>query len=485
MVTAQPTPDSARRLARENRRFFEIPSSTLLDRLLRLAPERSKVLAEPPPGSGLRPVVGDMALPFVGNGLAFLRWGPALQLDLYRRFGPVSWCKPLGNTTVFVTGPEATQVVVSNKDKAFGQGWDYYIERFFPRGLLLLQFDEHMFHRRLMQHAFTRDRLDWYFAELTTLADTAIARWPADRELQLYPTIKSLTLEIAGEIFMAADVGPERDRLNDAFVACTRAPLSVIRFPIPGGHWRAGIKGRKVLEEYFYRMLPSKRESVEGDFFSALCHAETEDGERFSDEDVVDHMIFLIMAAHDTSTITATTVAYYLGKHPEWQDRVRAEVLARPAGPLDIAALEQLKTLEMVIKECLRLVAPVPGLVRKTVKDTEILGQYIPAGVTVAVDNWVNHLLPEYWTEPEQFDPDRFSDERREDKSHRYAWVPFGAGAHKCIGMHFGMLEVKTILDAMLRNYEWTIPADYEMPWSYSSMPFPRDGAPVVLHRRG
>lgn len=477
MVTVQ-------RFESENQKLLEISTTRLIDKLLRRVPIRNAVLAEPPVGSGLKPVVGDLALPIVGNGFGWFRWGPALQLELYRRYGPVSWSKSLGNATVFVAGPEATQVVVSNKDKVFGQGWDWFIGPFFNRGLLLLEFDEHMFHRRLMQQAFTRDRLQWYFTELAGLADTAISQWTPERRLPLYPTIKNLTLDIAADIFMDSDVGDERAQLNDAFIACTHAGLSVVRWPIPGGHWRAGLKGRKVLEEYFFRMLPAKRESVDGDFFSALCHAVTDDGERFSDADVVNHMIFLIMAAHDTTTTTATTVAYYLGKHPEWQDRVRAEVLARGDAPLDMATLEGMHDLEMVIKESMRLVAPVPGLVRKTVCDTEVLGHYIPAGVTVTVDHWVNHLLPEYWTDPKRFDPDRFSEQRREDKSHKFAWMPFGGGVHKCIGMHFGMLEVKTILDAMLRNFEWTIPADYEIPWSYSSMPFPRDDAPMTLHRR-
>ncbi|WP_338079939.1 cytochrome P450 [Antrihabitans stalactiti] len=482
MVIAQHGPVD---LGSENRQFFEIPRNRPLDiALAAMTPERAAILAKPPRGSGLQPVVGDLGMPFIGHGLGWLRWGPAQQLDLYRKYGPVSWEKPLGNKTVLVTGPDATQVVVNNKDKAFGQGWDYYIGPFFPRGLLLLQFEEHMFHRRLMQHAFTRDRLAAYFHDLTRLVDDAVGQWEPNRQLPSYPTIKAMTLDIAAEIFMDADVGPERDRLNDAFIACTHAALAVVRHPVPGGNWRRGLQGRKVLEEYFYRMLPTKRASREDDMFSALCHAQTEDGRRFSDADVVNHMIFLVMAAHDTSTTTATTAAYYLGKHPEWQERARAEALARGDAPLDMVGLEGMPTLELVIKECLRLVAPVPGLVRKTVKDTEILGRYVPAGVMVSVDHWVNHLLPEYWSDPQRFDPDRFSEKRREDKSHRYAWMPFGAGAHKCIGMHFGMLEVKTILDAMLRNFEWTVPSDYRIPWSFSSMPFPRDGAPITLQRR-
>ncbi|MCX5044392.1 cytochrome P450 [Aldersonia sp. NBC_00410] len=482
MVTAGHRPHAT---PPENARLVGLSRDGLVDRVLHAIPNRTGELAAPPQGSGLRPVPGDRGLPILGHGLSYLRWGPAQQLDVHRRSGPVSYSKPMFTPTVFVCGPEATAVVVANKDKAFGQGWDFYIGPFFKRGLLLLEFDEHMFHRRLMQQAFTRPRLEGYVEELARVTDAAVGRWPTDRTVELYPTIKALTLDVAADIFMDADVGIERQRLNDAFMACTHAALAYVRIAIPGGKWRAGVNGRKVLEEYFYRQLPAKRASSGNDFFAALCHAVDEDGNRFSDEDVVNHMIFLIMAAHDTTTTTATTVAYYLGKHPAWQQRVREESLARGDGPIDIATLESMTALELVVKESMRLVAPVPGLVRRSVHDTEILGHYIPKGVLVDVGHWVNHLLPEYWTRPEVFDPDRFAEPRREDKSHKFAWMPFGAGAHKCIGMHFGMLETKAIIDAMVRHYEWRLPADYEVPWSFTTIPYPRDGAPVVLRRRG
>lgn len=94
-----------------------------------------------------------------------------------------------------------------------------------------------------------------------------------------------------------------------------------------------------------------------------------------------------------------------------------------------------------MIKESLRLTAPVPSLARRTVADTEVLGHHLPAGTLVSVSPNVNHYAPEYWTAPRRFDPDRFGPARREDKSHRYAWMPFGGGAHKCIGMRLARVR--------------------------------------------
>ena len=98
----------------------------------------------------------------------------------------------------------------------------------------------------------------------------------------------------------------------------------------------------------------------------------------------------------------------------------------------------------------------------------------------------MNHWLPELWTEPKKFDPERFTEPRAEHKRHRYAFAPFGGGAHKCIGMVFGQLEIKTIIHRLLRKYrlELTRP-DYQARWDYGGMPVPIDGMPIVLHPLG
>jgi len=163
-----------------------------------------------------------------------------------------------------------------------------------------------------------------------------VAAW----SFHVYPALKQLTLDIAARVFMASEFGGRQAALNKAFVDTVRAGTSMIRFAMPGGRWNAGLRGRRVLEDFFRHNVPAKRESDSNDLFAGLCHARDDNGDAFSDDDVVNHMIFLMMAAHDTSTITTTTAAYYLGKNPEWQDRVRAECLAAGPGPLDIEALE-------------------------------------------------------------------------------------------------------------------------------------------------
>ncbi|MFD4637371.1 cytochrome P450 [Lentzea sp. NPDC058436] len=451
----------------------------LESRALRGGSARTKHLAEPPPGSGLRAVPGDAGLPLVGQGLEWMRYGPRFERARVTRYGPVSWMKAFGMKMAMVGGADATQAVLTNKDKAFSQsGWNLFFDPFFKRGLLMLD-AEHLQHRRIMQQAFTRPRLAGYAGVAGQVVRAGLADLP-DR-FTVHPAMARLTMGIGSQVFMASALETNEPVLQ-AFRAAVDGTTALARFSVPGGKWQAGSRGRKMLEEYFTAALPGKRSSDGSDLFSVLASAQDEDGQRFTDTEIVDHMIFLMVAALDTSATTATAAMYYLARHPEWQERARAESVALGPAP-DIDGLDQLTTLDLVVKESLRLVAPVPTFVRRTVRDVDLTGYHLPAGTTTIVMPAANHYDPAYWREPDAFDPDRFAEPRREDQAHRFAFVPFGGGAHKCIGMVLGFLEVKTILHELLLRHRWRLPEGYRMRWDWSNTPVPTGGLPVHLDR--
>jgi cytochrome P450 len=445
--------------------------------------ERGKPFAVPPGGSGLRPVPGDSGPPVVGYTFRYLRDPLAFGRERYETYGPVSWASAFGVKLVSLMGPDAAEVALANRDKAFsnGGGWEYFIGPFFRRGLMLLDFEEHLHHRRIMQQAFTNDRMAGYLAAMNSGIERGLGRWEPRDGFLVLRAMKQLTLDLATETFMGAELGATSERVNRAFVATVRAGTAFVRFPMPGGRWFRGLRGRRVLEEFLTGYLPAKRAGDGEDLFTALCHARSDDGHTFSDEDVINHMIFLLMAAHDTSTITTTSMSYYLAKNPEWQDRVREESLALGKAVLDYDDIEKMTALDLVMKESLRLISPVPALARRAVKDTEVLGHYVPKGALTAVGIGFTHHIPEYWPDPERFDPERFAEHRREDKVHQHAWEPFGTGAHKCIGMRFGSVEIKAIMHQLVRRYRWSVPDGYEMPIDATSLPVPADGLPVKL----
>ncbi|MDG3008810.1 cytochrome P450 [Rhodococcus sp. D2-41] len=448
------------------------------------------VLAPPPVGSDLRAVPGVGGIGVVET-LRAMHDPRGVQRERYRRLGPVSWSSTLGVPVVGLQGPDAAQAVLVNRDEAFASGpaWGYFIGPFFRRGLMLLDFDEHHHHRMIMQDAFGRPQLRGYLDAMGPGIERGLDGWLPGAGFRVYPHLKQLTLDLAVDAFLGLPLDPgEQDRLNAAFVDTVRAGTAIVRHRVPGLRWSRGLRGRAVLEDFFHGALPGKRAAAEcgdgtADLFAQLCRAESADGHRFDDADVVNHMIFALMAAHDTTTITMTSMAYFMAKHPRWQERAREQSVALDRPVLDYADLERMDVLDMVMRESLRMCPPVPAIPRRTVADTEVFGYFLPAGTFVAVANYTNHFLPEYWPEPDRFDPERFAPDRREDRVHRYAWAPFGGGAHKCIGMYFGMLEVKSVFHQLLRRFRWTVPDDYRWPLDVTSLPRPRDGLPVTLSR--
>ena len=194
-----------------------------------------------------------------------------------------------------------------------------------------------------MQEAFTRPRLEAYQGQIERDhrphgPDLADGRADA----ACTPRSRTLSLDVATEIFMGAEPNDETHGLTRR--SSTRAgrdrpdPHQVPAAPDPV---EQGPGGRKVLDAYFRAQIPAKRASDDDDLFAALCHVETDDGMKFTDDDIVSHMIFLMMAAHDTSTITATAMTYYFAKHPEWQDKARAESLALGTAAADRSTSRQ------------------------------------------------------------------------------------------------------------------------------------------------
>lgn len=449
-------------------------------------PRPCKPLAEPPAGSGLKPVMGDAGLPLIGNTLEALSDPLASTMRRFEKYGPVSWSGSLNMKVVTLVGPEAVECAWMNRAKAFSseQGWEPMIGPFFRRGIMLLDFGEHMHHRRIMQQAFAKPRLVGYLDLMTPHIAKTLANWEVGRGFPMYTQAKELLLSLASEVFVGSTLGAdENHRLEDAFEAAVHGGQAIIRSDVGNFTWARGLRGRELLQDYFRSEIPSRRAGNGDDLFSVLCHSHDDEGNSFTDEDIVNHMIFVMMAAHDTSTIALSMMTHYLGRNPQWQQRLRDESRALGKDTLDYEDQDALPSLDLAFKETLRINAPVGMLFRKAIADTDILGHYIPAGALIAIHPWASMLREEWWPNPTLWDPERFSPERREDKIHRFAWSPFGGGAHKCIGLYFGGMEVKSILHQMLLNFEWSVPADYRLDLEYGTGPTPADGLPIDMRR--
>ena len=422
-------------------------------------------------------------LPLVGNLPKFLR-DPLENARSLEVHGNVVRSRTFFETLTLL-GPEANQFVLHDREGNFSSrgGWYYWIDAVFPGAIMAMDDPAHKHHRRIMQGAFKRSAMERYVADMGPVIEDELARWPVDGSapLKAFPRIKALTLYIAARVFMGMALGPEADRMNRAFIDTVEASLALIRKPVPPfGMWR-GVRARRWLVELMRSKLPSKRAAEGPDLFSQLCHARDEEGQRFSDDEVINHMIFLMMAAHDTTTSSLTTMLYSLARHPEWQERLRAQAQALPVAHLGFGDLAGCDQTEWVMKEALRMYPPLTSIPRKAARDCQFGGFHIPKGTPVGISPIHTHHMPSIWTNPHDFDPERFSPARAEHRRHAYAYLPFGGGAHLCIGQHFADMEVKSVMHQLLRRFRWQVPDGYRMPYQLVPIAKPRDGLPIQL----
>ncbi len=444
----------------------------------------------PPPRQALAHIPGDEGWPVLGRTVELLADPKGYVEKLAAVHGPVYRTNAFGQRSVTLLGPAANEFVLLDQQKQFSSrlGWDVLLGRLFPRGLMLLDFDEHRLHRKALSVAFKSGPMRSYLAALNAGIARQVALWRVTPgKMLFYPALKQLTLDLAATSFLGQDLGPEMDSMRRAFIDMMTASVAVVRKPLPGTKMRRGLQGREHIVAYFSRQIPIRREQGGEDLFSQLCRVTHEDGALLSAQDIVDHMSFLMMAAHDTLTSSLTSLVWMLIASRRWQERLRAEVATlklQVDEPLSFEQLEAMPLTEMAFKEAMRINPPVPSIPRRALRDFEFAGFHIPAGVSVNVNPLYTHNMPEIWPEPQLFDPMRFSADAQRAR-HRFAWVPFGGGAHMCLGLHFAYLQAKCFTRHLLQTVALTAEPGYSPTWQMWPIPKPNDGLPVMVSPAG
>ena len=437
------------------------------------------------PKHALDHIPGEDGWPIIGTTLELLADPIGYGIKMRAKYGNVFRNNGFGRRGVTLIGAEANELILFDRDKLFSseQGWGPVLHLLFPRGLMLIDFDHHRMDRRALSIAFKPGPMRHYADALNRGIAARTEQWRG-QEMLFYPAIKQLTLDLAADSFMGLPLGPEADKINKAFVDMVAASIGVVRKPLPFTAMGRGVAGRKFLVEWFTAETLRRRSEGGGqDMFSQFATATHEDGALMPVDQVVDHMIFLMMAAHDTITSSASSLVWLLAKNPEWQGKLRAEILAVTGGPGRPVAYEDLGKLElteMAFKEALRLIPPVPSLPRRAMRDFTFQGWHIPAGSGVGISTTSVHMMEEHWPEPSKFDPLRFTPEASAAR-HKYAWVPFGGGAHMCLGLHFAYMQIKLLMAHLLTRYQIELEPGYEPEWQPWPIPKPKDGLKVTF----
>src|ERR1700731_4652243 len=304
----------------------------------------------PPKRNSLTHIPGDEGWPIIGKTLDVLA-DPKGQIERQAaKYGLVYRSHLFGETSLVLLGPEANELVLFDQAKQFSStlGWGRILGLLFPRGLMLLDFDEHRLHRRALSVAFKSGPMKSYLAALDAGISERVRRWrQSPGPMRFYPALKQLTLDLAATSFLGEGIGPEVDEITRAFVEMVAASVAPIRRPWPGTQMARGVKGRARIVAYFSEQIPIRRAKGGEDLFSQLCRATHDDGALLSTQDIVDHMSFLMMAAHDTLTSSLTSFIGALAANPQWQTRLRDEVNALGLGADEATTFDNLEAMPL------------------------------------------------------------------------------------------------------------------------------------------
>lgn len=429
---------------------------------------------------------GEYGLPFVGKTFGIFADPVRTFHQHYQKFGAISRISITGQKTVLLIGPQYLQMMLLDPERNFStrKGWDVFMSDFFAGGLLMRDFEEHRMHRRIMQTAFKSENMYHYADTINTIVKQAVAGWLQQDEIFFYQETKKLLLNIAFEVFCKVNAeDSDEDNINKAFVDLMEGTMGMVRKDWPGMLYRRGMNGRRYLQNYFRKLVAKKREGDDQDIFSHFCREKNEAGNYFTDDEIADHMIFLMLAAHDTTTSAITMAGYYLAHDPALQQQLFVEQ-EHANGSADYETLmERMPWLACVFHETLRLHPPVSIIFRRTVRDCEIDGVHIPAHSMLSAPIQYIQQMDAWWTDANSFSPQRFSDAAAIHKKHPFMWAPFGGGAHKCIGMHFADLLFKCTFAEMIRRCQFGFVRDDYYPARLQHFPFakPVDDLPLQL----
>ena len=401
-----------------------------------------------------------------------------------RRLGSVYRTNMFFKSQVHIGEPDAAELILMDREQNFSssKGW-LPLAPLFERGILLRDFNAHRIHRRPLQAAFKSAVMNEYAAQLNHLISTEIKNWVDVQDFKFQPAIKSLLLDNAAELFLGAELGEESNKLNSAFVALLEGVVAVLRYDIPGFAWHRAMKGKRYLTEWLDERFEERLTSDSNDFFTALCKASQDPEHAMSKQEVIEHTLLLLFAAHDTTTSTLSAMFSLLCENSAWQQQLRKECQSMESNTLGFGDLSSLTQCDWVFKETLRMYPPVFMIPRRAIKAFEFGGYKIPANTAIGLQIHLIHHDPKYWTDPYKFDPERWSDDRKEFKGHPYQYIPFGAGAHKCLGFRFAEMQSKIFMYNFLRDYKISTAPGRRHDMDVLPIPLPKDRLPAKVER--
>lgn len=426
------------------------------------------------------------AIPYLGDAIAVFRNPLTYAQRHFKRYGPVWATTFRGKPTVVAVSAAAQRQIFDTNAANFlwHPGYGAMGDELFGDALFLLDGERHRFQRAMMTPAFHGKHYTSYLAAMNTAIDIHLATWGASGETDLYPQLRTIAFSLATNLLAGADFGAGQPHMQALFTTMIAGATSLSHAKLSWTRYGQALNARKHIEPVLTDLIHQRRDTPTEDALGLLVQARDEDGKQLADDELIAQAITMVFAGHDSTSSTITWLLLELLRHPDLLDHVRSLVGSGDT-PLTLDTLKD-PFLDALVKESLRLHPAAVVLMRGAVNDFTLLGainesqEYRVAGGTqvLMLPIFVHHR-PDYWENPETFDPDRFLPPRDEDARTPYAFVGFGAGKRSCIGSGIAQMEVKALLVKILSRFDLTLMPGQDTRPIY--LPLSRPRTPVHI----
>ncbi len=405
----------------------------------------------------------------MGNLDEYKRDPVTMLLRLQQRYGDVARNRLGPFLTHALAHPEHVQYVLQDNHRNYVRGRFYdNFKLFFGNGLLTTDGDFWLRHRRAVQPQFHPQHVESHTTAVGTAAMGLVDCWnqlPPGQPLDVIEDMMHLSLRMLGLMVFNTDISKHAKQVGPSvrFGIGAMMPQGNLNDFIP--RWmptpfnRRVAQARKSIDTIIGQIIQDHQAGhcVTSDVISMLLasrHPET--GEPMTDQEVHDEVMTIFLAGHETTGTGQAWALYALAQNPVVFRLLREELDARLGGRAPtLADLESLPYLAQVVREVLRVYPPIWGFTRDLIEDDEIGGYHIPARSSVFVSPYVTHRHPEFWNNPDAFDPENFNGEA--PSRHKFAYFPFGGGMRKCIGFQTALLQMRVLVAVIVQHFNLSL----------------------------
>uniref|UniRef100_A0AAQ5X9V8 Lanosterol 14-alpha demethylase n=1 Tax=Amphiprion ocellaris TaxID=80972 RepID=A0AAQ5X9V8_AMPOC len=435
------------------------------------------------------------SIPFLGHAIAFGKSPIEFLENAYDKYGPVFSFTMVGKTFTYLLGSEAATLMFNSKNEelnaedvysrlttpVFGKGVAYDVpnpifleqKKMLKTGLNIAHFKEHV-------KIIEAETLEYF------------QRWGDSGERNLFEALSELIILTASSCLHGKEIRSMLDERVAQLYADLDGGFSHAAWLLPGWlplpSFRKRDKAHMEIKNIFYKVTQKRRRSGEkvDDILQTLIDATYKDGRPLNDDEIAGMLIGLLLAGQHTSSTTSAWMGFFLARDKALQERCFAEqkaVCGEDLPPLHFDQLKDLSLLERCLKETLRLRPPIMTMMRMA-RSPQVgtPGYTIPVGHQVCVSPTVNHRLHDTWVKRMEFNPDRYLNDNPA-AGEKFAYVPFGAGRHRCIGENFAYVQIKTIWSTLLRLYDFDLVDGYFPTINYTTM-IHTPHNPVIRYKR-